>query len=169
MSWTDEKVHKLKELWGKGNTASQIAEILGGVSRNAVIGKAHRLYLEARAVSKKTSSNKINSNNTERSNTPDVKTKKLGRKAKFQALLLDKNFEPENPKKLEELTDETCRWPIVHPYEEKFYFCGRKSIDKFPYCKLHVLYAFQPKNAKEEDQITEEDIPQFIEKKIKSA
>ena len=169
MGWTSEKVEKLKELWSKGHTASQIAEMLGDTTRNAVIGKAHRLNLEARAVSKKTSSNKINSNNTERSNTPDVKTKKLGRKAKFQALLLDKNFEPENPKKLEELTDETCRWPIGHPYEEKFYFCGRKSIDKFPYCKLHVLYAFQPKNAKEEDQITEEDIPQFIEKKIKSA
>ena len=169
MSWTAEKEKKLKELWSKGHTASQIAALLGDTTRNAVIGKAHRLNLEARAVSKKTSSNKINSNNTERSNTPDVKTKKLGRKAKFQALLLDKNFEPENPKKLEELTDETCRWPIGHPYEEKFYFCGRKSIDKFPYCKLHVLYAFQPKNAKEEDQITEEDIPKFIEKKIKSA
>ena len=48
MSWTEEKVEKLKELWGKGNTASQIAEILGGVSRNAVIGKAHRLNLSAK-------------------------------------------------------------------------------------------------------------------------
>ena len=52
MSWTDEKVTKLKELWGKGNTASQIAEIIGGISRNAVIGKAHRLNLQARAPSK---------------------------------------------------------------------------------------------------------------------
>ena len=83
--------------------------------------------------------------------------------------LLDKNFEQENPKNLEELTDETCRWPLGHPYEENFYFCGRKPMEKFPYCKLHVLYAFQPKNAKEEDQITEEDVPKFIEKKIKSA
>ena len=48
MSWTDEKVNKLKELWGKGSTASQIAEILGGVSRNAVIGKAHRLNLSSK-------------------------------------------------------------------------------------------------------------------------
>ena len=55
------------------------------------------------------------------------------------------------------------------PNEEKFYFCGRRPMEKFPYCKLHVLYAFQPKNSKEEDQITEEDIPKFIEKKIKSA
>jgi hypothetical protein len=69
----------------------------------------------------------------------------------------------------EELNEETCKWPIGHPYEEKFYFCGRKPLDKFPYCQLHVLYAFQPKNAKEEDQITEEDVPKFIQKKIKSA
>mgnify|MGYP001300377174 CR=1 FL=1 len=165
MSWTPEREEKLKELWKKGHTASQIASLLGGTTRNAVIGKAHRLNLESRGTSKKTKS-KVN---VENNNTADPKKQKLGRKARFKALLLDKNFEPENPKQLEELTDETCRWPIGHPYEEKFYFCGRKSIDKFPYCKLHILYAFQPKNAKEEDQITEEDIPQFIEKKIKSA
>ena len=166
MSWTPERERKLQELWKKGHTASQIAELLGETTRNAVIGKAHRLNLEARATSSKKSSDKSNKENNRK---PDVKSQKLGKKAKFKALLLDKNFEPENPKKLEELTDETCRWPIGHPYEEKFYFCGRKPIDKFPYCKLHILYAFQPKNAKEEDQITEEDIPKFIEKKIKSA
>ena len=166
MSWTPERERKLQELWKKVHTASQIAELLGETTRNAVIGKAHRLNLEARATSSKKSSDKSNKENNRK---PDVKSQKLGKKAKFKALLLDKNFEPENPKKLEELTDETCRWPIGHPYEEKFYFCGRKPIDKFPYCKLHVLYAFQPKNAKEEDQITEEDIPKFIEKKIKSA
>ena len=165
MSWNPEKEKKLRELWKKGHTASQIARLLGDATRNAVIGKAHRLNLEARAASRKSTS-KINEKNT---NIPEIKTQKLGRKARFKALLLDKNFEPENPKQLEELTDETCRWPIGHPYEKKFYFCGRKSIEKFPYCKLHVLYAFQPKNAKEEDLISEEDIPKFIEKKIKSA
>ncbi len=164
MSWTSEREAKLKELWKKGHSASQIASMLGNTTRNAVIGKAHRLNLEARAISKK-SSIKINTDNI----IQEAKPQKLGRKARFQALLLDKNFERENPKKLEELTDETCRWPIGHPYEEKFYFCGRKPMEKFPYCKLHVLYAFQPKNAKEEDQITEDDIPKFIEKKIKSA
>ena len=165
MSWTPEREKKLRELWKIGHTASQIASLLGNSTRNAVIGKAHRLNLESRAISKKSTLKARTKNN----NTSEVKTQKLGRKARFRALLLDKNFEPENPKKLEELTDETCRWPIGHPYEEKFYFCGRKSMEKFPYCKLHVLYAFQPKNAKEEDQISEEDIPQFIEKKIKSA
>ena len=164
MSWTTERERKLKELWKNGHTASQIAEMLGDTTRNAVIGKAHRLNLQARAASKKPSV-KVNAENN---NTQEFKTQKLGRKAKFKALLLDKNFEQENPKKLEELTDLTCRWPIGHPYEKKFYFCGRKPLEKFPYCKLHVLYAFQPKNAKEEDIITEEDLPVY-EKKIKSA
>ena len=164
MSWTPKKEEKLKELWKKGYSGSQIANMLGDTTRNAVIGKAHRLKLEARTISKKHRS-KIN---TEKNNSEN-KTQKLGRKARFKALLLDKNFEPENPKKIEDLTDKTCRWPIGHPYEEKFYFCGRTAIDKFPYCKLHLIYAYQPKNAKEEDIVTEEDIPKFIEKKIKSA
>ena len=164
MSWTPDREQKLRELWKKGHSASQIASMLGETTRNAVIGKAHRLNLQARAISKRNSSKLSEENNS----TATVKTQKLGRKARFKALLLDKNFEQENPKKLEELTDQTCKWPIGHPYEEKFYFCGRKPMEKLPYCKLHVLYAFQPKNAKEEDQITEEDIPKFIEKKIKS-
>ena len=165
MSWTPEKEEKLRHYWKKGFSGSQIANLLGDTTRNAVIGKAHRLKLQARTVSKKTE-NKIS---TEKNVSPESKNQKLGRKARFKALLLDKNFEQENPKKLDELTDETCRWPIGHPHEESFYFCGRKSMEKFPYCQLHVLYAFQPKNAKEEDRITDDDIPNFIQKKIKSA
>ena len=166
MSWTPEREEKLKQLWKKGHSGSQIARLLGdGATRNSVLGKAFRLKLQSRAVTKK----KTPRTNREKDNSPEIKAQKLGRKEKFKALLLDKNFEQENPKKLEELTKETCRWPIGHPYEEKFYFCGRKPMEKFSYCKLHVLYAFQPKNAKEEDQITEEDIPKFIEKKIKLA
>jgi len=165
MSWTPERQEKLRQLWKKGHSASQIAGMLGDTTRNAVIGKAHRLKLEARSVSRK-STIKVN---IEKENTSEAKSQKLGRKARFKALLLDKNFEPENPTKLENLANEHCRWPLGEKMEPASLFCGRKSIDKFPYCKLHLLYAFQPKNAKEEDQITEEDIPQFIEKKIKSA
>ena len=62
MSWTEEKVAKLKELWSKGHTASQIAEALGDTTRNAVIGKAHRLNLEARAPSKQSNSPRTNDN-----------------------------------------------------------------------------------------------------------
>ena len=163
MSWTNEKVEKLKELWSKGHTASQIAEKRGDTTRNAVIGKAHRLNLEARAPSKQSNLSKSRDNKqiVKRSPAP------MSRKAKFQSILLDKNFEAENPKSLEELSEETCKWPIGHPNEEKFYFCGRKPEGEFPYCKLHVLYAFQPKNQKEDD--LDEDIPEIMEKKVKSA
>ena len=99
----------------------------------------------------------------------DSKKVKQTRISKFKSILLDKNFEPENPKNLEELSNSTCRWPIGHPDEKDFYFCGRTPIHSFSYCKLHMLYAFQPKNAKEEDIIGSEDVPEFIEKKIKSA
>ena len=165
MSWTNEKEKKLRELWKKGHSASQIASMLEGTTRNAVIGKAHRLKLEARNISRKS---EIKTNKQIISPTEN-KSQKLGRKARFKALLLDKSFEKENPIKLEEITDKTCRWPIGHPHEKNFYFCGRTPMEKFPYCKLHVLYAFSAKNEKEEDKITEEDIPTFIEKKIKSA
>ena len=164
MSWTNEKVDKLKELWSKGHTASQIAGMLGDTTRNAVIGKAHRLDLEARAPSKQSSVPKSRDNKQiKRTAAP------TSRKAKFQSILLDKNFEPENPKSLEDLTESTCKWPIGHPNEEKFYFCGRKPEGEFPYCKLHVLYAFQPKGSKEEVLDKEDEVPEFIEKKVKSA
>lgn len=165
MSWTEEKVQKLRELWTKGYTASQIAEMLGDTSRNAVIGKAHRLDLEERAPSK-------SSNKSEKRNAPKSNTKNRGyvsRKSKFKSLMLDKNFEPENPTSLENLTDLTCKWPSGHPDEENFYFCGRKPEKNFPYCKLHVLYAFQPKGQKEDVLDKEDDVPAFLEKKVKSA
>ena len=164
MSWTPEKEQKLKELWKKGHTASQIATMLGDTTRNAVIGKAHRLNLEARAASSKKAKSQIKT----QSETPQ-KEGKLSRKARFKSLLLDKNFEPENPKQLEELTEETCKWPIGHPSEKNFYFCGRKPEEDFPYCKLHVLYAFQPKGQKEDVLDKDDEVPEFIEKKVKSA
>ena len=164
MSWTPERIDKLKELWGKGSTASQIAEIIGNVTRNAVIGKAYRLNLASKFVSK--NNNVKNNSRTSETNSNSQTTRKT-RRSKFKSLLIDKNFEPENPKSLEQLSDEICRWPIGHPDESNFYFCGRKSINSFSYCKLHVLYAFQPKN-KQEDLIDKEnEIPKFIERKIK--
>ena len=164
MSWTEEKINKLKELWGKGNTASQIAEIIGGITRNAVIGKAHRLNLSAKIKTRTAASNQTFENSMESKNI--VSTRK--RRGKFKSLIIEKDFEPENPKQLEELTDDFCKWPIGHPDEKSFYFCGRTSLKDFSYCKLHLLYAYQPKG-KKEDLSDKEEVPEFIEKKIKTA
>ena len=162
MGWTEEKVERLKELWGKGQTASQIAVILGNVSRNAVIGKAHRLNLSAKIIkrSKISSSNQINYN--------QKNLNKKSRKIKFRSLLLDKNFEPAKNLSLEELTEHTCKYMEGHPNEISSSFCGRKTVEKFSYCPLHLIVVFQPKG-KKEDISSEEEIPKFIEKKVKSA
>ena len=166
MSWTDEKVAKLKELWGKGKTANQIAEIIGGLSRNAVIGKAHRLNLSAKIKTRSISTNKNFENNIENNNSKSFR----GRRSRFKSLIIEKDFEPENPKQLEELDENSCKWPIGHPNEKSFYFCGRKSLKDFSYCKLHLLYAYQPKGKKEGAQTNtnKEDVPDFIEKKVGS-
>ena len=167
MSWNEEKVEKLKELWGKGSTASQIAEIIGGISRNAVIGKAHRLNLSSKIKTRNASSSQNFDNSLEESSSKQRK----GRKSKFQSLIIEKDFEPENPKKLEELDESSCKWPVGHPEEQSFYFCGRSSLKDFSYCKLHLLYAYQQKSkGKEEETVDkDEEIPQYAEKKTNTA
>ena len=162
MSWTEEKVKKLKELWGSGNTASQIAEIIGGISRNAVIGKAHRLNLSAKLKTRSATQNNLK--HVKKNLTDNIKLKK-SRRSRFQSLLLDKNFEPAKNLSLEELTDETCKFMEGNPDDKDSSFCGRKSVEKFSYCPLHLMMIFQPKG-KKEDLVEKDEIPQFIEKKI---
>ena len=165
MSWDDEKVEKLKELWGK-KTASEIAQIIGNVSRNAIIGKAHRLNLSIKLRSNKN----VKNNYIKPKDNSEKQLLRKSKKSKFKSLIIDKNFEPENPKTLEELDENTCKWPIGHPNEINFYFCGRTSLKDFSYCKLHLLYAYQPKGKKEDAiEKDKDEVPEFIGKKIQSA
>ena len=161
MSWTEEKVEKLKELWGKGSTASQIATIIGGISRNAVIGKAHRLNLSAK-IKTRTSSNNQNFN---KSNFDENSSQKRGRRSKFKSLLIGRNFESAKNLHLEELTDKTCKYMEGHPNEPTASFCGRKTVEKFSYCPLHLMLIFSPRNEKEDPSDKEDEISKFIEKK----
>ena len=171
MSWTEEKVNKLKELWGKGQTASQIAEIIGSVSRNAVIGKAHRLNLSA----------KIKTRPSVLQNFGSVKQNsgqkiKRGRKGKF--VLNKEMLNQLGPAKLltlEQLTESTCKYMIHedqskegHPDVPGSFFCGRDTVEKYSYCIYHMGLVWQPKG-KKEDLVEKDEVPQFIEKKIKSA
>tara|TARA_B100001057_G_scaffold322930_1_gene323182 strand:- start:11372 stop:11863 length:492 start_codon:yes stop_codon:yes gene_type:complete len=162
MAWDEKNIETLKSLW-KTKTASQIAEIIGNVSRNAVIGKANRLQLSAKIKTRTATSNEKFENSVENNNTKY----KQGRKSRFKSLVIEKNFEPENPKQLEELDETVCKWPIGHPDEKSFYFCGRSSLKDFSYCKLHLLYAYQPKGKKDE-VANKEEVPDFINKKIQS-
>ena len=160
MSWTPEKVEKLRELWGKGSTASEIAQILGGVTRNAVIGKAHRLNLSSKI--------KTRSVSTSNKNTITQETnKKISRKSKFKSLLLDKNFEPAKNLKLEELTEKTCKYMEGHPDEKNSSFCGRTTVDKFSYCPLHLMIIFQPKSKKEDVVDKDDEVPNTVGLKSK--
>ncbi len=163
-SWTEEKVEFLRKNWGLF-TARELAEKMGGgFTRNSIIGKASRLGLSGKI---KTRTAKPTQNFNTSNENKDLKIKR-GRRNRFKSLIIEKDFEPENPKQLEELDETTCKWPIGHPDEKSFYFCGRSSLKDFSYCKLHLLYAYQPKG-KKEDNSEKEEVPEFIEKKISSA
>ena len=161
-AWTDSKIQILRENWGT-MTVSALAEKIGGVSRNAVIGKAHRLKLSSKIIKRPKANSSINSNFDQKNNF-----QKRTRKVKFRSLLLDKNFEPAKNLSLEELTENTCKYMEGHPDESTASFCGRKNVEKFSYCPLHLIVVYVEKG-KKEDLTGEDEIPHFIEKKIKSA
>lgn len=132
MSWTDERVALLKKMWNEGKTAAEIAKELGGVTRNAVIGKAHRLKLSNRL-------SPIQQNNKK----PVVKVveeKPLPRKVANDTAISDLEIVGVQ---LSELKEKMCRWPIGDPKEPDFRFCGCQAIAGLPYCGEHAKVAYQ--------------------------
>lgn len=164
MNWTDERVEKLKKLWAEGLSASQIAAQLGGVSRNAVIGKVHRLALPGRAKaggSPAASRPKRPAAPARPANfAPRVATRTIARPAGATAIKEETAFEYDDEPvsliatnvvlpmsrrlELTELTERTCKWPNGDPLTDDFHFCGNESPDNSPYCTYHQRLAYQP-------------------------
>lgn len=156
MSWTEERVDILKKLWMDGLSASQIALELGGVTRNAVIGKVHRLGMSGRG---KASSTTTRPRAPRAPATPVRPRPQTGGTIGNAALKISPDASPApapRPVRYEELvipiteradimdlTEHTCRWPIGDPTEKEFHFCGRKSDDSTPYCGHHRRIAYQ--------------------------
>ena len=195
MSWTDERIDRLKKMWSEGATASQIADELGGVSRNAVIGKAHRLGLDARPSPVKPGEEKekksaatapakapraetpapraaeptpshdvpeaIPARTPQRQSNPDnIQYRSVGPGGFIRQGPGDTQapIPPAPPRRLVpakpspevadktsllELNDRICKWPMGHPGEPDFHFCGQQSNPGYPYCVQHCGVAYQ--------------------------
>lgn len=131
MAWTDERVEKLRELWDKGLSASQIAkELAEGVTRNAVIGKAHRMGLASRPSPVKSDPAKRAAAAAKKKVAPKKEPAKVAAPTSGKVTILD-------------LTESMCKWPIGHPGEVNFHFCGKPSQPTFPYCANHCIEAYQ--------------------------
>ena len=134
MSWTYERVEKLKQLWEEGLTASRIAAELGEVTRNAVIGKAHRLGLSGRMASKKSTGG-----------ISIIRKKRVNISQNQKVINIAPVInEPMNPTDFENIKDGLCRWPLGEPEEIEFKFCGRNTQEGFVYCQSHYKQAYQP-------------------------
>lgn len=168
VNWTDDRVEKLKKLWSEGLSASQIAAQLGGVSRNAVIGKVHRLSLPGRAkaggttaarsqkratvstVSRPQASSSFAQRTVTRTVTRPAGATMLKEEIEIDALEVMETL-PNNVVvpifrrvPLIRLTERTCKWPLGDPLKEDFCFCGNDSPDSSPYCGFHQKLAYQP-------------------------
>lgn len=138
MSWTDERVEALRKLWMEGRTASQIAKELGDVTRNAVIGKVHRLGLSGRPSPIKRKQKRI----------ADVV-----KKTKPVQKIVQNNVQPirsivqddvavTGGASLMDLKERMCKWPLGDPKSASFRFCGHKSAEGLPYCEHHAMQAY---------------------------
>lgn len=161
MAWTDERVELLKKLWGEGLSASQIAGRLGSVTRNAVIGKVHRLGLSGRATTSRMKSHRPRPRMAATKRMAKTRFAQTGNPA-FRALYQ----EPEayvpaaeeivipmaERKTIQTLTECSCRWPIGDPQAADFHFCGKNKVPGLPYCEFHARRAFQPPQARRRER-----------------
>lgn len=155
MSWSDERVEILKKLWVDGLSASQIAKQLGGVTRNAVIGKVHRLGLAGRAAPSRPIKRVLRPRPTLVTETPDIEIKPIVGETKSKPNT-NENWTPHNHKHeiaprrdgvligVLDLAPNMCKWPIGDPTDAEFGFCGAKSHASWPYCEEHGMIAYQP-------------------------
>ena len=153
LTWTDDRVEQLKKLWEGGLSASQIAAELGNVTRNAVIGKVHRLGLSGRAKSPSSAAPRP------RKARPAQHMMRVSRPVSRGNTALAHAFEVElepdpiahdnvvpmsQRLSLLELNEATCHWPIGDPSSSEFFFCGGKALTSLPYCAHHSRIAYQP-------------------------
>jgi GcrA cell cycle regulator len=157
MSWTDERVELLKKLWSDGLSASQIAAQLGGVTRNAVIGKVHRLSLSGRAkpASSTPRPRKARPATPHRpgsrafvsgNNALKVHAQPAPRRTPAPVPIEDLVVPISLNVSLLALNDQMCKWPIGDPGADGFHFCGHRSFNSLPYCEYHSRVAYQPVN-----------------------
>ena len=167
MSWTDERVELLKKLWTEGLSASQIAGRLGnGVTRNAVIGKVHRLNLSGRVQQQRAAQPRQPRKQREPSlapraggggmpSMPTAGTTALKPMMRAETHIRPAAIPEPQPLRLVDLpkdgrvtilhlSDKTCKWPIGDPGSEEFCFCGHGPREGSPYCEYHARLAYQP-------------------------
>lgn len=148
MAWTEDRVAVLSKLWAEGLSASQIAKQLGGVTRNAVIGKVHRLGLSGRATPSRPAKRKIK---TPRATARAPKTA-IARAPRPAPAPIAPPPPPIEAKRMANgeyatiltITESTCKWPLGDPSGDDFRFCGRNTGTDSPYCQAHSRVAYQP-------------------------
>jgi GcrA cell cycle regulator len=143
--WTDERVEQLKKLWEEGLSASQIAaEMAGIVSRNAVIGKVHRLGLKGRIKPTPLAQAAKNTKPLEKQAFVSTTTGTELTTQQEDITHYPDNIIPFDQRlALLELRESTCRWPVGDPQKNDFYFCGGRANLGTPYCAVHGKMAYQ--------------------------
>ena len=156
MGWTDERVELLKRLWQEGLSASQIAKQLGGVTRNAVIGKVHRLGLSGRATPSKPARSVFKAPRPARPAAAPSAPRRISEPNALAVQAAPVRYVDEAPGTATVLTlgAHMCKWPIGDPALESFTFCGRRT-DEGPYCHEHAQVAYQPAQAKKKTSAAE--------------